>query len=259
MKLLTTTAITLALTSALQAGGLADPIEQVSPVAQSFATWTGPYAGISYGQTTETTDIDDIYVYECVKGGSRDRHNNNKCVVDEYTWNNSPEVQALEHNNKPWGQYTTQYRYNQPDYDGVWLGGAESFVYTTDRVMDAPAVIKPTNTTLIDTISETISETDGAGVFAGYRQQFGSAVIGGEVSTDGTLSTAELSAGLAVGDVLAYGFVGAGRYDDLDGSVYGGGIDYRLSPRWTVGAKVTSGDFGETTTETAAIRIGFNF
>lgn len=254
-KLLTTAAI-LAATSST-AGGLSDPI--IPPaVPEQYSPWAGAYVGLSYGRTAATTDIPDQYVYECAAGETEDIHNNHKCVIDSHAWENSPEVQALVHNDRPWGQYETQYRYNQPDYDGVWLGGADSFTYTTDQQIGQPEVSKPTTTTLIDTITELTNEASTAGVFAGYRWDLG-VVLGVEASTDGTLSTAELSAGLPMGEFLFYGFAGAGKYDGEGGSVYGAGLDYRASDRWMIGGKLTSGEFGDTTTETAALRVSFSF
>lgn len=92
----------------------------------------------------------------------------------------------------------------------------------------------------------TTSETseDVVGVFAGYRWDLGRVVVGGEINAYEDSVTAEAQAGLDLGRVLAYGFVGT---EDL----YGIGADARLGRNILVGLKATE--------ETVSLRVGLEF
>ncbi|MCU4653602.1 porin family protein [Roseibacterium sp. SDUM158016] len=102
------------------------------------------------------------------------------------------------------------------------------------------------------------------GFFAGYRYDFGSYVIGGEIDLNladidlpgvgGTLDSvarAGIEAGFDAGPALIYGTVGAAYAtvdagaNTLDGTgyFYGIGMDYALTDRVTVGAELLQHEF----------------
>ncbi len=278
------TMIALSATAA-SAGGLSDPIVTPPVLGTPYATsgWGGAYAGLSFGQTearekseverirrTPTTeDVEVITVEEeAVKA---------VCEYNQYGHSGGEkcdgfptelveiEFPGIDHCGRDYSQ-TCVIRENKDGTSYIFVKGGtgEGYEYATGEVITTTTseTVTVDGPDLVTTFSETIQayvESGDVGGFIGYRQQYGAAVLGVEASADGTLSTAELSAGLAMGDVLVYGFAGAGRYDGLDGSVYGGGVDYRLSDSWTLGGKFTAGDFGSVETETAALRVSFNF
>lgn len=293
--ILLATAASFALTSGAFAGNLAeigldDPV--VRAPAPPVASWTGAYAGISYGQTTSKTPyttstpqspIDEYetwYSKECAAPNPQKNHDKNKCGVTEFDWGNSPEIQALEE--KPqWGntQDITNppgepWRYEQ-GYYGIWMNGAkENFVFTTPNASNAGRANKGANTNIVEAFEKLVSSTpqapivesgileqtsQGAGAFVGYRQDFGTIVGGVEGNLGGDLSTLEAQAGLDMGAALSYVFVGGGKFDGESGTVYGAGIDVKINDRWLVGAKYTVGEFGQTDTNTAAVRFGIQF
>lgn len=164
---------------------------------------------------------------------------------------------------------------SSPDWSGPYAGlsygrtTAETEITETFRIWCKAAIVAPVSkthrpnpcpepTTYTETRTET-TETETGGVFAGYRWQSGGIVAGLEATTDGTTDTAEAHLGYAMGNVLPYAFAGAGRYDGADGEVYGAGIDVRLSGGLFAGIKATAGDFGDTTSETVALRVGWTF
>lgn len=232
-----------------------DPPVQPLPVPPS--TFAGGYVGLSFGRTTETTNIDDIYVRECQFG---DAHKERKCAYGGHE--DSVEIAALERNHAPWKNFPGGDPIVYDEHRFIMYGEADSvFTYTTSSGGDPmPVAGKDALNVLVDTISESETTESGIGAFAGYRWELTRSVLAGvEVSTDGTLSTAEANLGYACGNVLGYVFAGGAQYDGLDSAVYGAGLDYRVSENWTVGGKFTAGDFGDTTTETAALRVAFNF
>jgi len=113
------------------------------------------------------------------------------------------------------------------------------------------------------------SNSDGtgglAGVFAGYRYDFGNYVIGGEIDLNaadidlpgvGTLDTVGrigLEAGYDAGPTLFYGTVGAARAlvdagaNTLGGNGYfcGVGVDYALNDQVVLGAEVLRHEFDD--------------
>ena len=248
-------AATLLMTTASHADGIQPPwveppITQPAP-APSFA---GFYAGLSYGRTDVTTDIDNIHVRECQFGT---KHGQRKCAHGGHE--ESPEIMALERGNAPWNNWSGGDPVVYDEHQGLMYGEADStFRYTTLSSADPVAVKgKDALNVLVDIITHDDSTSEGAGVFAGYR--VGSTMIGGvEVSSDGTLSTAELSGGLALGSVLPYGFVGFGQYDGAEGTVAGAGVDVLIGG-FLIGGKWTSGDFGDTQTNTVGARVAYRF
>ncbi len=134
--------------------------------------------------------------------------------------------------------------------------------------------------------------TDGNfyGGFAGYRHDFGRVVVGGELRysdisdisgpmlppgfTNDSMTTAMLQVGYDLGRALPFIGVGAARLATTspggsvtgDGMVYGIGLDYRVSDRFTVGVDANRfdfedfGSFGADITGTSvALRAAFNF
>jgi outer membrane immunogenic protein len=109
---------------------------------------------------------------------------------------------------------------------------------------------------------------DTFGLFGGYRHDFGSFVLGGEIDyMNGQLSQAGgsgsldidslvrigLEAGFDAGPALIYGTVGMAMLDvsvgpvsrDANGTFFGIGVDYLLSDRVTLGAEILRHDFSD--------------
>lgn len=103
-----------------------------------------------------------------------------------------------------------------------------------------------------------------AGIFAGYRHDFGSYVIGGEIDINAadidlpaaggsldTVSRIGLEAGFDAGPALFYGTVGAARAtldagaDTLAGNgyFYGIGVDYAVTDQIVLGAELLQHEF----------------
>lgn len=245
---MTRTAIILALMATnANAGGLSYPIIPDAPTPQERG-WSGFYLGgvIGVHSSTQREHVGTTYVRECREGiNPKDPHDNNKCAVSQYDWDNSPEIQALEHNDRPWNK-DDFYRYIQPDYYGVWMGSKNDreqavFRYTTDRDIDGPDVGKPSSNTVVDVIEyyDESSLTEASiGLFAGYRTECGPLICGVEAwgfATESTdFLTAEAQAGYAMGRTLAY--VGA----TPDG--FSVGADWQVGKRVILGIKAYDGD-----------------
>ncbi len=108
---------------------------------------------------------------------------------------------------------------------------------------------------------------DAFGLFGGYRHDFGTFVLGGEIDymvgdlsptvgpgldVDGLLRLG-VEAGYDAGPALIYGTLGYARADisagganiDFDGTFYGIGIDYAVSERVTIGAELLRHQFDD--------------
>ncbi|MGP3696379.1 outer membrane protein [Rhodobacter sp. NSM] len=124
------------------------------------------------------------------------------------------------------------------------------------------------------------------GVHAGYRYDFGRAVVGAELAYDisnidigeagdelDNLTTLKLMAGGKIGKGLLYATAG-GSWADVksdagdpdDGYVYGIGYDYMLNDRWSVGAELlrhTWDSFNDADIDadatTLQAKVGFRF
>lgn len=261
------TALTILAPLTATAGGLSSPITSPRPEPRPMASstsasgWAGGYVGLSYGTTKATTDTPDRDVYECVSG---DRHDTVKCWTVGHT--NSPEINALQRVKNPWNvsEYRLGEQFGAPvvygDAPALWMPVNSTFRYTVDA--GTPHSLQPgknAQINFIETITETVTQTEGAGAFIGYRWDVGPVVAGIEATTSSMLHTAEASLGIPMGNALGYAFAGAGQYDGADGSVYGVGADLRVTDSVTVGIKGTWGEFGDTTTEGAALRVSFSF
>lgn len=120
------------------------------------------------------------------------------------------------------------------------------------------------------------------GVLAGYRYDFGQAVVGGEVEYSrlefsgdlddvNSVFRVKLQVGYDAGPALVYGTVGYAGLDvdgleTQDGIAYGVGLDYAVRPNWTVGAEILKHDFDDiggsgldADATTLAIRTTFRF
>ena len=108
---------------------------------------------------------------------------------------------------------------------------------------------------------------DAFGLFGGYRHDFGTFVLGGEIDyMVGDLSPVAgpsldvdallrlgVEAGYDAGPALIYATVGWAQMDvsvagiglDFDGTFYGIGIDYAVSERVTIGAELLRHDFND--------------
>lgn len=128
-------------------------------------------------------------------------------------------------------------------------------------------------------------EDDGQayGAFAGYDYDFGRFVLGGELdyqaadslSLDGVdvdgVTRLKLRGGYDLGPALAYATAGVARADtsldgNVDGAVYGVGLDYLVTQNVTVGVEYLAHDFndvGDTDVDvdadTISLRAAFRF
>lgn len=130
------------------------------------------------------------------------------------------------------------------------------------------------------------SDVDGtmAGIFFGYRHDYGSLVFGTEfdymtgsldagtpgITSIDSIMRATLELGLDTGNAFVYGTAGvagmsvttAMAIDDYDwGGVYGVGIDYRLGARTTIGAELLQhelGDFSGSGADISVTTFGVN-
>mgnify|MGYP000032350192 CR=1 FL=1 len=135
------------------------------------------------------------------------------------------------------------------------------------------------------------ADVDGhlAGIFFGYRHDYGSIVFGtefdyvaGELDADtpgidsiDSVMRATLELGLDTGNAFIYGTAGVHgttvstgiAIDDMDwGPVYGIGMDYRLNDRMTIGAELLqhevddfSGSGADLSFTTLGLNVGFQF
>jgi opacity protein-like surface antigen len=122
-----------------------------------------------------------------------------------------------------------------------------------------------------------------AGIFGGYRYDFGDFVVGGEVDLNladidldavngniDTIGRVGLEAGFDAGPALVYGTAGAtiamadvpGDTLRGDGYFYGIGIDYAATDRITVGAELLQHEFedfdGVAGLDASALTVGIN-
>jgi len=94
---------------------------------------------------------------------------------------------------------------------------------------------------------------DSAGAFLGYRKDFGTLVLGGELGYSYDTLSAEAQVGLDAGRLLPYAF--AGVTDDSD-RTYGVGVDFALGHNLLVGLKSIKVDEAPAVT---SIRLGWRF
>lgn len=109
------------------------------------------------------------------------------------------------------------------------------------------------------------------GAFAGYREDLGRVVVGGELSHTKTDSVdisgtiAEVQVGADAGRLLPYASVGYGKFEagdaDAEGIVYGVGADYRVNDKVLVGVKYNRADLKDegVDVENLTARLGFRF
>lgn len=256
------------------AGGL-------SPPAVAPPNWNGPYAGLSYGRTTVTSTHEEYKHWrQCERGGNLDEidaeSSASMCVVSGGDHANSPELRALvgagvaENGDgviavgnsysviAPGG--TEPFRYDA-GYNGVYMGDDKVIRYTSSSdartTTTGPGGARSVFVETITNIIETDEPSESAGAFAGYRQEVGAFVLGGEAGFNGDLKSIEAQVGLNAGLLLPYVFYGFGQFDGEDTDTYGVGADMKIGlvDGMFVGAKYTQGDFGEQ----ATVRVGFNF
>lgn len=140
-------------------------------------------------------------------------------------------------------------------------------------------------------VPTTMIPTDGNfyGGFAGYRHDFGRVVVGGELRysltsdvdnpqfpliENDSMTTAMLQVGYDLGRALPFVGVGAARLASTvsgtsvndNGIVYGIGLDYRVSDRFTLGVDANRFDFedygslgADITGTSVALRAAFSF
>ncbi len=117
------------------------------------------------------------------------------------------------------------------------------------------------------------------GVFGGYRRDFGSLVLAGEVdimpsgelsgnnTVDTTMYRLGGELGYDLGRTLVYGTIGGADYTRGNtgdtGFYYGIGADYLLSDRFTLGGEILQHSFsdsgGDVNLLTAGVSIAYNF
>lgn len=263
--------------------GLEDP--RVTPPPRTAFSWSGPYAGVSYGQSshrrdytrnwTETIDHREEtpweeHSYQCNRG---EGHFGFKCDVSGLT--GALEFEGLDHINSPWNNARDQTVRYSSGYDGLWMGANETFTFTL------PSHISPVNrgnqwaqidythltgvdvNEWVETIacseSYSVVESDTTlGGFIGYRYQFQTVpfVVGAELnatttSDHGSFTQVGLQAGLAMGRVLPYVEIGADHY--------AGGADVAMGRqgRLLVGLRTWESRDGNDSGQ--QLRIGWNF
>lgn len=264
-NLLMTSTLAVIFATSSYAGGLSPPIIFEPPIQappQVTSTWSGPYAGLTYGQTSRRVEKSiERWGHRCEHGTGSNTHNNSKCVITEDNFN-TLQVQSITgdpSNSNPdvVSYYGDQENLNWGDYCAIWVPEGKSYQWVTlydTGIADNPkggvySVSKKT----IDFLS---TENNGnLGAFAGYRHEVGPTVLGVEAGFNGDLKSIEAQVGLDVDQFLPYAFAGVGQYDGEDTNVYGAGADFKVNEKVFIGGKYANGDFGEQVT----IRIGFNF
>ena len=262
---LTTIAALLMTGTASYAGGLSDPIvlrpvERPSVGTAARDTYFGGfYAGAQFTRTEETVKSEEEYTPEtevkimdnCVftsghSGGEKCDDVPSEVVIGNYG-----------HLPKCLRDYSRNciVKVNGDDTVRIFIKGAErGDVLEWDtgqrRIEYGETVMRSIVDSFVD---------EQAGAFAGYRVDTGAMVFGIEASTDGYMTTAELSAGIGWGNALVYAFGGAGEFRDERGEVYGAGVEYMMDGGFSVGLKATVGDFGDVTTEALGTRISLQF
>jgi len=237
------------LATTVQAGnlvttGLDDP--HVTPPARVTTDWSGPYVGLSYGQTTSTTTT-TVHEYDTIECGPTN------CDVDvpEHLIGNA-ELNALPEKvyGLPKGDPNRNCGLMTYDCSTHWdNAGNATELWLTEAITVQTAEYDVS----------TVTDVESFGVHAGYRWNTGVAVTGAELSTDGSLTTLEGSVGLPLGEMLPYGFVGVGQFEGSGGFVAGVGGEWMIANGFSIGAKQTFGEFGDTSTATTGLRVSFNF
>jgi len=242
------TILALMATTSAHAGGLAEPIPEarIETSGSTQPSFAGTTIGLSYGRTTaELTET--FETHETIECGER---NCDVEVPENLIGNADIEALARKDHSLPKGDpdrncggmtYDCSTNWNSDDL-ATWVWLTEALTVKTGEY-DVT----------------TTNQSTGAGVFINHRIQRGAGVFGGEMFTDGTLTTAELSAGYAMGRVLPYAFAGAGKYDRERGGVYGGGLDWLATDSVVVGVKYTAGEFEDTDLEMITARVSFKF
>lgn len=265
--------------------GLDDP--HVTPPASSTTgfSWSGPYAGVSYGQSTHVREYtrtwDEVidhreetpwekHAYQCDRGQG---HFGFKCDVTGLT--HAPEFGSLDNVNSPWRNAAGETVRYSSGYDGLWMGANETFAFTLPSYV-APrdrgsqwAQLGYEHLTGVDvrewseTIahSEQVTVTEGdttLGGFVGYRHQFQAfpLVIGAELNamtTDnhGSFTQAGLQAGFAAGRVLPYVEIGADHY--------AGGVDVALGQQGRLLVGLRTWEANDGADKGTQLRVGWNF
>jgi hypothetical protein len=262
MKTIITTAaaLILAASTAMADGpslATSDPV--VTPLPKPAPSFTGLYAGLSFGNTearsrierdrSETTQeewdepVMDTCEFDGIHSGGK------KCTFDD-----GVDIADLFPGIAPCEGYSQTCDMGN---NRVFIKGASGDIYTYDTGETETFYGPEITEYFTETVTKFIDEGQVGG-FVGYR--FGSTLIGGiEIGSDGTMSTLEASAGYQIGRALPYAFAGVGMYDDEDGTVYGAGADFMLRQSILVGGKFTKGEFTNTDTETFGVRVAFKF
>jgi len=139
-----------------------------------------------------------------------------------------------------------------------------------DPVVTAPAVVVEHWTGAYAGLSYGRTDTDlleptenDLGGFAGYRQNFGAFVAGGELAANSELASLEVQGGYDFDTLLPYVFVGYGETNDAvvdeSGTVYGLGVDAAVSENVFMGVKYTAGDFDNSDVSSTQFRLGVKF
>lgn len=130
--------------------GLVDPV--VTPPSATFS-WTGPYAGVSYGKSQHTRtyeremvrhwdedilhrDVEEWeeHYYRCV---GKEGHFGRKCKVGGFE--DAKEIQSLDLVNNPWrNSPQSTVRYDAGYGPAVWLGGQSTLDFTLPDQRDLP-------------------------------------------------------------------------------------------------------------------------
>lgn len=244
-----TTLAALLLTTPAYAGGYVASITDAPPVprpAQASAhNWTGAYVGLSYGtqrsksqratyedrELTETHREERPFTKRDLQGFLRD---NGGCTPGQ-------KFHVVSGDNR--AQISCQSVLNaepHESWDNWAVEGFDPVVTEWEEVVGSETV--QTGTEMVRTTDST------AGVFAGYRHQFGNRFVGGveaSYSRVGGEDSTRLMAqgGYSLGRVLPY--LTAGYDFAAEAPVFGAGIDVALTKRLLGGLAYTRADDAE--------------
>ena len=263
----------LLLTAPAYAGGYVAPITDAPPVARpaqaTAHSWTGAYAGLSYGtqrSKSQRATYEDREMTETRRETrpytKRDLHHDLKqtgCergskyeITNGHTTGTVPCASVLNAKPNPsWDDWSVVGHAPVIVREWTEVTGSETVQVGSETVV--------TGSEAVQTGTETIRSTDStAGVFAGYRHQLvGGTVWGVEASYSraGGQDSTRLMAqgGYSLGRVLPY--LTAGYDLSQDAPVYGAGIDVALTRRLLGGLAYTKADDAER----IEARIGWRF
>lgn len=129
----------------------------------------------------------------------------------------------------------------------------------TDPVFKTVTTVgDPTTITVVDTLTETLTQ-ESAGIFAGYRYDMGTYLLGAEVSLVEDFNSLEATLSLPMNRFLGYVSVGAAEYKGDTGWTAGIGVDYMVSQNLFIGTKFSYAEVGSYEIKNIDLRVGVKF